>query len=215
MDQGKIIKVAGPLVVASNMQNARIYDVVKVSDKKLMGEVIEMRGDEASIQVYEETGGLGVGEPVYLTGEPLSVELGPGLIESIYDGVQRPLDMIKEVAGDFITRGIDLPGLSREKVWEFKATAKTGDKVSEGDVLGEVKETVLVDHKIMVPPGINGVIKKIESGSYKVTDAIAVIEADNGKDVEVTLMQEWPVRKPRPYKEKLSPNEPLATGQRV
>jgi len=215
MDQGKIIKVAGPLVVASNMQNARIYDVVKVSDKKLMGEVIEMRGDEASIQVYEETGGLGVGEPVYLTGEPLSVELGPGLIESIYDGVQRPLDMIKEVAGDLITRGIDLPGLSREKVWEFKATAKTGDKVSEGDVLGEVKETVLVDHKIMVPPGINGVIKKIESGSYKVTDAIAVIEADNGKDVEVTLMQEWPVRKPRPYKEKLSPNEPLATGQRV
>ena len=215
MDQGKIIKVAGPLVVASNMQNARIYDVVKVSDKKLMGEVIEMRGDEASIQVYEETGGLGVGEPVYLTGEPLSVELGPGLIESIYDGVQRPLDMIKEVAGDLITRGIDLPGLSREKVWEFKATAKTGDKVSEGDVLGEVKETVLVDHKIMVPPGINGVIKKIESGSYKVTDAIAVIEADNGKDVEVTLIQEWPVRKPRPYKEKLSPNEPLATGQRV
>ena len=215
MDQGKIIKVAGPLVVASNMQNARIYDVVKVSDKKLMGEVIEMRKDEASIQVYEETGGLGVGEPVYLTGEPLSVELGPGLIESIYDGVQRPLDMIKEVAGDLITRGIDLPGLNRERVWKFKATVKEGDKVSEGDVIGIVKESILVDHKIMVPPGIDGIIKKIKDENYKVTDVIAVIESDSGKDIEITLMQNWPVRKARPYKEKLLPNEPLATGQRV
>ena len=215
MDQGRIIKVAGPLVVASNMQNAKIYDVVKVSDKKLMGEVIEMRGDEASIQVYEETSGIGVGEPVYLTGEPLSVELGPGLIQSIYDGVQRPLEKIQEVAGDLITRGIELPGLSRDKVWEFKATRKAGDKVQEGDIIGTVKETVLVDHKIMVPPGINGVIKKIEDGSYKVTDVVAVIESDDGKDVEITLMQRWPVRKPRPYIEKLSPDEPLATGQRV
>ncbi len=215
MDQGRIIKVAGPLVVASNMQNAKIYDVVKVSDKKLMGEVIEMRGDEASIQVYEETSGIGVGEPVYLTGEPLSVELGPGLIQSIYDGVQRPLEKIQEVAGDLITRGIELPGLSRDKVWEFKATRKAGDKVQEGDIIGTVKETVLVDHKIMVPPGINGVIKKIEDGNYKVTDVVAVIESDDGKDVEITLMQRWPVRKPRPYIEKLSPDEPLATGQRV
>ncbi len=215
MDQGRIIKVAGPLVVASNMQNAKIYDVVKVSDKKLMGEVIEMRGDEASIQVYEETGGIGVGEPVYITGEPLSVELGPGLIQSIYDGVQRPLEKIQEVAGDLITRGIELPGLSREKVWDFKATVKAGDRVQEGDIIGTVQETVLVNHKIMIPPGINGVVKKIESGSYKVTDVVAVIEGDNGKDIEITLMQRWPVRKPRPYIEKLSPDEPLATGQRV
>ncbi|RLE46540.1 MAG: V-type ATP synthase subunit A, partial [Candidatus Methanomethylicota archaeon] len=152
MEVGRIVKVAGPLVVASNMQNAKIYDVVRVSEQRLMGEVIEMRADEASIQVYEETGGLGVGEPVYLTGVPLSVELGPGLIESIYDGVQRPLNAILEEAGDLITRGIDIPGLSRTKKWEFKPVVKEGDSVHEGDVLGTVDETVLVKHSIMVGP---------------------------------------------------------------
>jgi len=214
-DVGKIIKVAGPLVVASNMQNARIYDVVRVSDKRLMGEVIEMRGDEASIQVYEETGGLGVGEPVYLTGVPLSVELGPGLIESIYDGVQRPLDTIREQVGDFITRGIDIPGLSRTKKWEFTPAVKPGDKVTEGDILGTVDETVLVKHKIMVPPGVNGTVKSIESGEHIVTDTIAVLQVEGGGELEVLLMQRWPVRITRPYAEKLDPDEPLYTGQRV
>ena len=212
---GRIVKVAGPLVVASNMRNAKIYDVVRVSEKRLMGEVIEMRGDEASIQVYEETGGLGVGEPVYLTGQPLSVELGPGLIESIYDGVQRPLDLIREKVGDLITRGIDLPGLSREKKWDFKPRLKPGDSVKEGDILGSVDETVLVKHHIMVPPGINGRIVSIESGPHTVTDTIAVIKTDEGEEVNITMMQRWPVRRPRPYIEKLDPDEPLGTGQRV
>ncbi|MBN2322357.1 MAG: V-type ATP synthase subunit A [Spirochaetes bacterium] len=215
MKQGKIIKVAGPLVIAEGMQNTKVYDVVRVSEQKLMGEVIEMRRDEASIQVYEETAGLGVGAPVYPTGEPLSVELGPGLIEPIYDGVQRPLDIIRSQAGDRITRGIDIPGLSREKKWEFKPSVKSGDKVFEGDELGTVQETVLVLHRIMVPPGIGGVVKKIEGGGHLVTDRIAVIEGEDGKDKEITMMSKWPVRVPRPYKEKLMPNEPLSTGQRV
>ena len=211
---GKIVKVAGPLVIASNMRSAKIYDVVRVSDQRLMGEVIEMRGDEASIQVYEETGGLGVGEPVYPTGVPLSVELGPGLIESIYDGVQRPLDVIREQAGDLITRGIDIPGLSRDSRWKFDPSVKAGDAVAEGDVLGTVDETILVKHSIMVPPGINGTVKSIDSGEHTVTDVIAVITTENG-DVDVSMMQKWPVRLARPYKRKLDPDEPLSTGQRV
>ncbi len=215
MDVGKIVKVAGPLVVAEGMQNAKIYDVVRVSERKLMGEIIEMRGEEASIQVYEETGGLGVGEPVYITGNPLSVELGPGLIESIYDGIQRPLDMIRETAGDLITRGIDIPGLSRERKWTFKPSARVGDKVEEGDVLGTVDETVLVVHKIMVPPGVNGTLKSIERKECTVTETVAVVETGRGEDLEIGLMTKWPVRKPRPYKEKLAPDEPLSTGQRV
>ncbi|HUT66291.1 MAG TPA: V-type ATP synthase subunit A [Spirochaetota bacterium] len=215
MKSGKIVKVAGPLVVAEGMQNTKMYDVVRVSEQRLMGEVIEMRGDEASIQVYEETGGLGVGEPVFPTGEPLSVELGPGLIEPIYDGIQRPLDIIRNQVGDRITRGIDIPGLSREKKWDFKPSVKPGTKVEEGDVLGTVQETVLVLHRVMVPPGIKGVVKKIEEGEHLVTDRIATIEGENGKDVEITLLTKWPVRTPRPYKEKLTPNEPLSTGQRV
>jgi len=212
---GKIVKVAGPLVVAENMQNGKIYDVVRVSEKRLMGEIIEMRGNEASIQVYEETAGLGVGEPVYLTGEPLSVELGPGLIESIYDGVQRPLDVIRAQAGDLITRGIDVPGLSREKKWHFKPVRKVGEDVVEGDIIGTVEETVLIQQRIMVPPGIRGKIKHIEEGDFLVTDTVAVLETEDGKEVEIKLMTKWPVRKPRPYKEKLAPDEPLATGQRV
>jgi V/A-type H+-transporting ATPase subunit A len=215
MEVGKIVKVAGPLVVASNIKNAKIYDVVRVSEQRLMGEVIEMRGDEASIQVYEETGGLGVGEPVYLTGQPLSVELGPGLIESIYDGVQRPLDTIREQVGDLIPRGIDIPGLNRVKKWQFQPGVKVGESVSQGDVLGTVDETVLVKHSIMVPPGISGKVKKIESGEFLVTNTVAVIETENGEKVDISMMQHWPVRRPRPYLEKLDPDEPLSTGQRV
>ncbi|UCB46540.1 MAG: V-type ATP synthase subunit A [Spirochaetota bacterium] len=215
MKPGRIVKVAGPLVVADNMTNTKIYDVVRVSEMKLMGEVIEMRGDEASIQVYEETGGLGVGAPVYPTGEALSVELGPGLIEPIYDGVQRPLNIIMDQAGNRITRGIDIPGLSRDAKWDFKPSVKPGDKVEEGDVLGTVQETVLVLHRVMVPPGVRGTVKKIESGEHVVTDRIAVIEDDNGKDIDITMITRWPVRTPRPYKEKVMPTEPLSTGQRV
>ena len=215
MDAGSIVKVAGPLVIAEGMQNARIYDVVRVSEQRLMGEIIEMRRDEASIQVYEETGGLGIGEPVYLTGHPLSVELGPGLIESIYDGVQRPLDIIRETAGDLITRGIDIPGLSRDRKWSFNPSVRVGDSVAEGDVLGTVEESVLVEHKIMVPPGVKGVVKSIERLECTVEKTVAVIETENGKDVEITMIAKWPVRKPRPYKEKLTPDEPLSTGQRV
>jgi V/A-type H+-transporting ATPase subunit A len=215
MDVGRIIKVAGPLVIAEKMQKAKIYDVVHVSEHRLMGEIIEMRREEASIQVYEDTGGLGVGEPVYLTGQPLSVELGPGLIESIYDGVQRPLDEIKSQVGDLITRGISIPGLSREKRWQFKPSVKVGDEVAEGDVLGTVKETVLVQHYIMVPPGIRGKVVEIELKECIVTDTVAVIETEDGEQEKITLMTEWPVRKPRPFKDKLPPDEPLSTGQRV
>ena len=215
MEVGRIVKIAGPLVIASNMQNAKIYDVVRVSEKKLMGEIIEMRGDEASIQVYEETGGLGVGEPVYLTGQPLSVELGPGLIESIYDGVQRPLDEIRLKVGDLITRGITIPGLSRVKRWNFNPAVQVGDSVVEGDILGTVDETVLVVHKIMVPPRINGKVKMIERKECLVTDTIAVIETENSREEEISMLTKWPVRRPRPYKEKIAPDEPLSTGQRV
>lgn len=212
--QGKIVKVSGPLVIAENMTGTKMYDVVFVSEHRLMGEIIELSGDLAYIQVYEETGGIGVGEPVYPTGEPLSVELGPGLIESIYDGVQRPLDKIYEKAGDFITRGIHVSSLNLEKKWKFEPLAKKGDKVSEGDYIGLVQETKTVKHYIMVPPKISGEIKSIKAGEFTVEEAVAVIKSENG-DVEIKMMQKWPVRKPRPYREKLPPERPLFTGQRV
>jgi len=210
---GRIIKVSGPLVVAEGMDEANVYDVVKVSENKLIGEIIEMRGDKASIQVYEETTGIGPGEPVYTTGEPLSVELGPGLVTTMFDGIQRPLDAIREVGGDFLTRGIDLPGLDREKKWHFTPTVKVGDEVGPGDVIGTVQETAVVLHKIMVPPGISGRVKSIEEGEFTVVDTVCVLEGD--KEYELQMMQKWPVRRGRPYIKKLDPDEPLITGQRV
>ncbi|MFY9380125.1 MAG: V-type ATP synthase subunit A [Acutalibacteraceae bacterium] len=214
MSNGTITKVSGPLVIASGMRDANMYDVVRVSDQRLIGEIIEMHEDKASIQVYEETSGLGTGEPVESTGAPLSVELGPGLITSIFDGIQRPLEEIMKVAGTNLTRGIEVPSLNREKVWHFTPTVKVGDEVVGGDVVGTVQETDIVVHKIMVPPSISGKIKSISEGDYKVTDAVAIVETSNG-DKEVGLMQKWPVRVGRPYSKKLSPDVPLITGQRV
>lgn len=211
---GIITKVSGPLIVAKNMQDVQMYDVVKVSEKGLIGEVIELRGDRASIQVYEETAGIGPGEPVYSTGEPLSVELGPGLMESIFDGIQRPLAVIYESSGDRIPLGIDLPRLDREKKWEFKPVAKAGDKVEAGDVLGTVQETSVVEHKIMVPYGVQGEVLEIKSGSFKVSDVVAKIKTNEGTK-ELTMLQKWPVRRGRPYKNKLAPIDPMITGQRV
>ncbi len=214
MQVGKIVKVSGPLIIAENMQGSKINDVVRVSEKKLIGEIIELRGDLASIQVYEDTVGLGPGENVYSTDAPLSVELGPGLIESIYDGIQRPLNKLKEQSGERISRGISAPAIDRDKKWEFKPVVKKGDKVTAGNILGTVQENVLVVQKIMVPPGIEGVVKEIKEGSFTVEEKVAVITTDKG-DKEVTMLQKWPVRKGRPYQEKLSPNSPLVTGQRV
>ena len=211
---GRIIKVSGPLVVADGMTDGKMYDMARVSKERLIGEIVELKGDLASIQVYEETGGLGPGDPVETTGLPLSVELGPGLIESIFDGIQRPLDMIYEKIGNLITRGIDIPGLDRTKKWRFEASAKPGQKVVAGDILGTVKETILVEHKVMVPPGFDGEIKEIESGTYTVTEPIGKIKS-NGNIQVLTLMHKWPVRIPRPYKEKLPPSVALGTGQRV
>ncbi|MEA3432241.1 MAG: V-type ATP synthase subunit A [candidate division WOR-3 bacterium] len=211
---GEIIRVSGPLVVAGGMSGSRMYDVVRVSGKNLIGEIIELKGDIASIQVYEETSGVGPGEPVFSTHEPLSVELGPGLIGSIYDGVQRPLDDIMKQVGNGITRGISLPGLDREHKWEFKPIKKEGDKVNGGDIIGEVQETVLVTHKIMIPPDISGRIVEIKKGKFTVTDVVCVLETENGKR-DITLLQKWPVRKARPYIDKLPPDIPMYTGQRV
>ncbi len=215
MSTGVIKKVAGPLVIADGMRDCNMYDVVHVSNMNLIGEVIEMHGDRASIQVYEETSGLGPGEPVVSTGNQLSVELGPGLIESIYDGIQRPLDDIMKVSGNNLSRGVSVPALKRDKVWQFKAEASVGDRVEAGDVIGTVQETDIVLHKIMVPVGMGGVIKQIKSGEYHVTDTVAVTENDKGERCELTLMQKWPVRIGRPYQKKLSPDMPLITGQRV
>jgi len=211
---GKIIKVSGPLVVADGMKDANMFDVVRVSDMNLIGEVIEMREDRASIQVYEETSGLGPGEPVVTTGAPLSVELAPGLIERMYDGIQRPLEEMRAIAGANITRGIKVNSIDRNKKWDFKPTVKVGDTVENGDIIGEVDETVLVKHKIMVPFGIRGTIKEIKSGEFTVEQTVAVVETEKG-DVSLTMMQKWPVRVGRPYKEKLPPEMPLVTGQRV
>lgn len=214
VSKGIIKKVAGPLVIAEGMRDANMFDVVRVSDQRLIGEIIEMHGDRASIQVYEETSGLGPGEPVESTGVPMSVELGPGLIGSIFDGIQRPLDDIMKVSGNNLKRGVEVPSLKRDLKWDFKPKNAVGDTVVEGDVLGTVAETDIVTQKIMVPYGINGKIKSINSGSFTVEDVIAVIETETG-DKEITLMQKWPVRRGRPYKEKLSPDMPLVTGQRV
>ncbi len=214
MSTGTITKIAGPLVVASGMRDANMFDVVRVSNSRLIGEIIEMHGDRASIQVYEETSGLGTGEPVQSTNEPLSVELGPGLIQGIYDGIQRPLSVIRDLAGNNLTRGIEVPALNRETVWHFTPTVKPGDKVVAGDILGTVQETDIVLHKIMVPPAVNGTVDSIAEGDYKITDKVGVIKTDKG-DYNFTLMQKWPVRKGRPYAKKLSPSTPLITGQRV
>lgn len=214
MKSGKIIKVSGPLVVASGMEDANVYDVVEVSKDRLIGEVIEMRGDKASIQVYEETTGIGPGDEVYTTGAPLSVELGPGMIEQMFDGIQRPLVGLRDEAGDFLKRGVIVNPLNREKKWEFKKVANVGDNVQTGDILGTVEETSVVTHKIMVPNGIKGKVKDIKEGSFTVEETIAVIETEKG-DENLTMLQKWPVRKGRPFKKKIDPKEPLVTGQRV
>ena len=214
MTNGRIIKVAGPLIVAENMQDSKMYDVVRVSQQGLIGEIIELRGDKASIQVYEETGGLGVGEEVISTGEPLSVELAPGLIESIFDGIQRPLVKMRDLSGGRIGRGLRVDSLDHERKWEFLPAKQAGDRVQPGDVLGVVKENTLIDHKILVPFGVSGVIKSIESGRKTIVDDIAVIETDKGER-RVQMLRKWPVRRPSPIKEKVSPSMPMVTGQRV
>ena len=214
MKQGKITKVSGPLIEASGLSDANIYDVVEVSKDKLIGEIIEMRGDVASIQVYEETTGIGPGDPVVSTGHPLSVELGPGMLRHMYDGIQRPLEKLEDLAGSFLTRGVTAPPLNRETKWEFVPTKNAGDEVVAGDVIGTVEETNVLTHKIMVPYGISGRLKDIKSGEFTVDSTIAVIETENG-DKEVNMIQEWPVRQARPSRRKLDPNEPLVTGQRV
>lgn len=215
MKSGVIKKVAGPLVIASEMKQANMFDVVKVGNEKLIGEIIEMHSGDASVQVYEETTGLGPGAPVVSTNEPLSVELGPGLIGNIFDGIQRPLSEIKKVSGNNLKRGIEVLPLNRDKKWNFNSEVKVGDEVVSGDVIGKVLETPIVKHKIMVPIGINGTIKKVYDGEFAVDDVVAVIQSENGEEKEIKLFQKWPVRVPRPYKQKLMPNEPLITGQRV
>ena len=214
MSTGVIKKVAGPLVIAEGMRDANMFDVVRVSEQRLIGEIIEMHGDEASIQVYEETSGLGPGEPVESMDVPMSVELGPGLIASIYDGIQRPLDDIMKISGNNLKRGVEVPSLKRNLKWEFVPNVKVGDEVETGDVIGTVQETVLVQQKIMVPYGIKGTIKEIKEGTFTVEDIVAVVETEKGEK-ELTMMQKWPVRRGRPYKKKLPPEMPLVTGQRV
>lgn len=212
---GVISKVAGPLVIAKGMKNVQMFDVVRVSEKKLIGEIIELRGDVASIQVYEETAGLGPGEPVYFTNEPLSVDLGPGLIEGIYDGIQRPLDVIYDEFGERIPLGVNVPKLNPERVWEFKPVASVGEKVSSGDVLGTVQETSVVLHKILVPHGVSGEVVFIHSGNATIKDVVVKVKKDSGEIVDLTMVQKWPVRRGRPYKKKIAPKAPLITGQRV
>ncbi len=214
MNNGTIVKVAGPLVVADGLAHANMFDVVHVGVDRIIGEIIEMRGDAASIQVYEETAGLGPGDVVVTTGAPLSVELGPGMIENIYDGIQRPLEEIARKVGTNLSRGIDVDSLSRTKKWDFNASAKVGDVVAHGDIIGSVRETPTVLHKIMIPFGISGKIKSITSGSYTVVETVAVVEKDNGETVDIMMMQKWPVRRERPYVEKQPPNIPMVTGQR-
>ena len=215
MSTGIIKKVAGPLVIAEGMRDANMFDVVRVSGQRLIGEIIEMHGDQASVQVYEETAGLGPGEPVESTGAPLSVELGPGLIRSIYDGIQRPLDDILKVSGgNLLKRGVEVPALKRDLVWHFVPSVEAGQEVEAGDVIGTVQETPIVVHKIMVPYGMKGTVKSITEGDYTVEQTVAVLETPDGEK-ELTLMQKWPVRTGRPYKEKLPPDKPLVTGQRV
>ena len=214
MSTGTIKKVAGPLVIAEGMRDANMFDVVRVSSQRLIGEIIEIHGDEASLQVYEETSGLGPGEPVESMGVPMSVELGPGLITSIYDGIQRPLDDIMKISGNNLKRGVEVASLKRDKKWEFVPAAKAGDEVEAGDVLGTVQETIVVQQKIMVPYGVKGTVKEIKAGAFTVEEVVAVIATEKG-DKELTMMQRWPVRKGRPYQKKLPPVKPLVTGQRV
>lgn len=213
-ENGIIVKVSGSLVVAQGLKEAKMYDVVKVGTKKLIGEIIEIKGDKASIQVYENTSGVGPGEPVFSTNKPIAVELGPGLIESIYDGIQRPLNLLYEISGHFIARGVEVPGIDREKNWGFKPKAKVGDIVSGGDILGEVEETILVPHKVMVPPYINGEIIEIKEGSFTVEETIVKIKTKKGEE-NISMLQVWPIREARPVREKIKPDELLITGQRV
>ena len=214
MVEGKILKISGPLVVAEGMREANMFDVVRVGDVGLIGEIIEMHGDRASIQVYEETAGLGRGDKVVSTGAPLSVELGPGLVTQIYDGIQRPLEKLFEKTGPNLVRGVEEPALGRDAKWHFVPSVKSGDRVTGGDIVGTVQENEVVLHKILVPPRQSGVIRSISEGDYTVTDKIATVKADDGSEFGLELMQKWPVRVPRPYVEKLPPNEPLVTGQR-
>ncbi len=213
--KGKIVKVAGPVVVAEGMSGSRMYDVVRVSELNLIGEIVGLKGDQASIQVYEETTGIGPGEPVVDTEAPLSVELGPGLIESIYDGIQRPLDSLVKAEGAFMSRGSAMPGLSREKKWHFKPTIENGADVNAGDVIGEVDETILVKHRIMIPPGVRGKLQDIKEGDFTVEQTVATVAGDGGAKYEIKLMQKWPVRNARPVRKRLAPNKALITGQRV
>ncbi|MBR3815531.1 MAG: V-type ATP synthase subunit A [Clostridia bacterium] len=215
MKTGTITKISGPLVVASDMKEANMFDVVRVSDKGLIGEIIEMHEDRASIQVYEETSGLKTGEKVFSTGEPLSVELGPGLIGSIFDGIQRPLVEIMKQCGNNLERGVDVPSLNREKLWVFEPCLEAGERVSGGDIIGTIQETGIISHKIMIPPDLSGIIKEISGGTCTVEDIVAIILDEKGVEHGVGVMQKWPVRKGRPYKRKLSPDMPLLTGQRV
>jgi len=215
MEKGKIIKIAGPLVIAQGVSGARMFDVVRVGQGRLIGEILEIRGDNSSIQVYEDTSGLKPGESVESTHQPLLVELGPGVIGSIYDGIQRPLDSIRAKSGEFIRRGIEAEAIDRKKEWEFEPRVKINDEVEEGDILGQVKETELITHYIMLPPKMRGRVKKIHSGQARVEDPIALIEDKKGKLQEITMLQRWPVREMRPYKKQLAPKEPLITGQRV
>ena len=215
MTEGKIIKISGPLVIAEGMREANMFDVVRVGRDRLIGEIIEMHGDRASIQVYEETAGLGRGDAVVSTDAPLSVELGPGLIKNIYDGIQRPLEKMRQLTGSNITKGVDLTALDHEQKWDFVATAKMGDEVTAGDILGYVDETDVIRHKIMVPPGISGKVSYLLSGKYNVTEKVGIIDTPDGTRHDITLAQKWPVRRARPYKEKLPPNVPMITGQRI
>ena len=215
MSQGTIVKVSGPLVIAEGMRDANMFDVVRVSEHKLIGEIIEMHGDRASIQVYEETAGLGPGEPVVSTGEPLSVELGPGLIEKIFDGIQRPLVEIRELVGSNIIRGIEVKALNRNKKWNFQPVVTPGTFVIAGDIIGKVQETIVVEHRIMIPFGIKGSIEEIFTGEFTVDEVVAKVRKENGELVDIKMMHKWPVRRGRPYKEKLPPEMPLITGQRV
>ena len=214
MKEGRIIKVSGPLVVAEGMEEANVYDVVEVSDNKLIGEIIEMRGDKASIQVYEETTGIGPGDVVVTTGSPLSIELGPGMLEQMFDGIQRPLLKIQEAVGDFLLKGVSVPALDREKKWQFNPTVKVGEEVEPGKVIGTVQETEIVLHKIMVPNGVYGKVKEIKEGEFTVEETICKLETENGVK-ELNMIQKWPVRKGRPYLKKLNPVKPLITGQRI
>lgn len=215
MSNGKIVKVSGPLIVAEGLAHANMFDVVRVGHERLIGEIIEMRGDRASIQVYEETAGIGYGDEVETTGAPLSVELAPGLIENIYDGIQRPLEKIRELSGSNIKRGVDVPSVDRSRVWDFTPSVKAGDSVQPGDILGTVPETIIVEHRIMVPYGVSGEVVEVYAGAKKVEDTIAKIRRDNGEIVEVSMLQKWPVRVGRPFKEKLPPDVPMMTGQRI